>query len=237
MRPPPTLRPPRPGGSGCDRAGFRPPPSASSARAAAPPPPKPARGEAEAPAEPPGRGAGRGAFGGPGAAPREQQQLRRRINSRERRRMRDLNAAMDALREVLLPPAAARPARRLSKAATLLLARDRILLLGRALRGLRLLLAGPGPLLPAPPGGPPAAPGPLLPAPPAAPGPLLPAPPAAPGAPAACPALALEGPPCGPCALPGGAGGPGLCPCAACRLLALVPAGLGLAALPAPFST
>nr|KAF6270997.1 oligodendrocyte transcription factor 1 [Pipistrellus kuhlii] len=222
------LRPPRPGGSRGDLAGYRPPPSAaSSAPAAAPPPPRPARGEAEAPAEPPGRGAGRGAAGGPGAAPREQQQLRRRINSRERRRMRDLNAAMDALREVLLPPAAARgPARRLSKAATLLLARHRILLLGRALRGLRLLLAGPGPLLPAPPGGPPAAPGALLPAPPGALGP-----------PAGCPGLALEGPLCGPCALPGGAGGPGLCPCAAFRLLALVPAGLGLAALPAPFST
>lgn len=33
----------------------------------------------------------------------EQQELRRKINSRERKRMQDLNVAMDALREVMVP--------------------------------------------------------------------------------------------------------------------------------------
>lgn len=102
----------------------------------------------------------------------EQQQLRRKINSRERKRMQDLNLAMDALREVILPYSAAHcqgsPGRKLSKISTLLFARNYILLLGSSLQelrriigemsgsgGPRLLLAGlplftPGPLLLAP---------------------------------------------------------------------------------------
>uniref|UniRef100_G3T0X9 Oligodendrocyte transcription factor 1 n=1 Tax=Loxodonta africana TaxID=9785 RepID=G3T0X9_LOXAF len=86
----------------------------------------------------------------------QQQQLRRKINSRERKRMQDLNLAMDALREVILPYSAAHcqgaPGRKLSKIATLLLARNYILLLGTSLQelllaGLPLLAAAPGSLL------------------------------------------------------------------------------------------
>nr|XP_033805795.1 oligodendrocyte transcription factor 1 [Geotrypetes seraphini]XP_033805796.1 oligodendrocyte transcription factor 1 [Geotrypetes seraphini]XP_033805797.1 oligodendrocyte transcription factor 1 [Geotrypetes seraphini] len=74
----------------------------------------------------------------------EQQLLRSKINSRERRRMQDLNIAMDALREVILPYSAAHchssPGRKLSKIATLLLARNYIVLLGSSLQELRRLL-------------------------------------------------------------------------------------------------
>uniref|UniRef100_A0A8C6UYX3 Oligodendrocyte transcription factor 1 n=1 Tax=Neogobius melanostomus TaxID=47308 RepID=A0A8C6UYX3_9GOBI len=64
----------------------------------------------------------------------EQQELRRKINSRERKRMQDLNIAMDALREVMVPYA------RLSKISTLVLARNYILLLGSSLQEMRRLL-------------------------------------------------------------------------------------------------
>ncbi|KAL8190577.1 UNVERIFIED_CONTAM: Oligodendrocyte transcription factor 1 [Gekko kuhli] len=84
----------------------------------------------------------------------EQQQLRRKINSRERKRMQDLNLAMDALREVIMPYSAAHcqssPGRKLSKIATLLLARNYILLLGSSLQELRRLIgemSGAGPRL------------------------------------------------------------------------------------------
>ncbi|XP_051939130.1 oligodendrocyte transcription factor 1 [Hippocampus zosterae] len=98
----------------------------------------------------------------------EQQELRRKINSRERKRMQDLNVAMDALREVMVPYASSAPAsapphpagRRLSKISTLVLARNYILLLGSSLQEMRQLLgelsagaaaaaagAGPGPRL------------------------------------------------------------------------------------------
>ncbi|CAN9498475.1 unnamed protein product [Ophioblennius macclurei] len=95
----------------------------------------------------------------------EQQELRRKINSRERKRMQDLNIAMDALREVMVPYAAsspssgshqhsaahhhhhhhhhqpgAPPGRRLSKISTLVLARNYILLLGSSLQEMRRLL-------------------------------------------------------------------------------------------------
>ncbi|XP_019727468.1 oligodendrocyte transcription factor 1 [Hippocampus comes] len=82
----------------------------------------------------------------------EQQELRRKINSRERKRMQDLNVAMDALREVMVPyassapssapphPAGAPPGRRLSKISTLVLARNYILLLGSSLQEMRQLL-------------------------------------------------------------------------------------------------
>nr|XP_057938277.1 oligodendrocyte transcription factor 1 [Doryrhamphus excisus] len=96
--------------------------------------------------------------------PEEQQELRRKINSRERKRMQDLNVAMDALREVMVPYAAspssgscapphqpgAPSGRRLSKISTLVLARNYILLLGSSLHEMRRLLgelsagAGPG---------------------------------------------------------------------------------------------
>lgn len=91
----------------------------------------------------------------------EQQELRRKINSRERKRMQDLNLAMDALREVMVPystsptsslgsggglqhpylPLGASPnGRRLSKISTLVLARNYILLLGSSLQEMRRLL-------------------------------------------------------------------------------------------------
>ncbi|XP_049584328.1 oligodendrocyte transcription factor 1 [Syngnathus scovelli] len=96
---------------------------------------------------------------------KEQQELRRKINSRERKRMQDLNVAMDALREVMVPYASsapssapprlagAPPGRRLSKISTLVLARNYILLLGSSLQEMRRLLgelgagSGPGPRL------------------------------------------------------------------------------------------
>ncbi|NP_001018632.1 oligodendrocyte transcription factor 1 [Danio rerio] len=88
----------------------------------------------------------------------EQQELRRKINSRERKRMQDLNVAMDALREVMVPysssptgvggalqhpyfpPGAPTTGRRLSKISTLVLARNYILLLGSSLQEMRRLL-------------------------------------------------------------------------------------------------
>uniref|UniRef100_A0A3Q3J5B4 BHLH domain-containing protein n=1 Tax=Monopterus albus TaxID=43700 RepID=A0A3Q3J5B4_MONAL len=76
-------------------------------------------------------------------SPDEQQELRRKINSRERKRMQDLNIAMDALREVMVPyshQSGAPPGRRLSKISTLVLARNYILLLGSSLQEMRRLL-------------------------------------------------------------------------------------------------
>uniref|UniRef100_A0A8C2XIS3 Oligodendrocyte transcription factor 1 n=1 Tax=Cyclopterus lumpus TaxID=8103 RepID=A0A8C2XIS3_CYCLU len=73
----------------------------------------------------------------------EQQELRRKINSRERKRMQDLNIAMDALREVMVPYShqpGAPPGRRLSKISTLVLARNYILLLSSSLQEMRRLL-------------------------------------------------------------------------------------------------
>uniref|UniRef100_A0A4W4GWC8 Oligodendrocyte transcription factor 1 n=1 Tax=Electrophorus electricus TaxID=8005 RepID=A0A4W4GWC8_ELEEL len=153
----------------------------------------------------------------------EQQELRRKINSRERKRMQDLNLAMDALREVMhpyLPPGASPNGRRLSKISTLVLARNYILLLGSSLQemrrllgevsigagvggtGPRLLLAGGWPFL-------------------AGPGQLLLTPPEQQLGPAKCSPLPLNGPPAleettawsseGSAATP-------LCPCGACRV-------------------
>uniref|UniRef100_A0A672STY7 Oligodendrocyte transcription factor 1 n=1 Tax=Sinocyclocheilus grahami TaxID=75366 RepID=A0A672STY7_SINGR len=88
----------------------------------------------------------------------EQQELRRKINSRERKRMQDLNVAMDALREVMVPyssPTAPPTGRRLSKISTLVLARNYILLLGSSLQEMRRVLGevsiGMGQLLLSPP--------------------------------------------------------------------------------------
>ncbi|XP_070275727.1 class E basic helix-loop-helix protein 23 [Myotis yumanensis] len=84
---------------------------------------------------------------GPGGAaggrrrPREQRSLRLRINARERRRMHDLNDALDGLRAVL-PYAHGPSVRKLSKIATLLLARNHILTQARALDAMRRLVAG-----------------------------------------------------------------------------------------------
>ncbi|XP_040836678.1 oligodendrocyte transcription factor 1 [Ochotona curzoniae] len=248
------LRPQRPGDvqfgtSLYELVGYRQPPSSSSTTSSSPSTmgsllPKAAREKPEAPNEP-----GTGAHPGPRADSKEeqQQQLRRKINSRERKRMQDLNLAMDALREVILPYSAAHcqgaPGRKLSKIATLLLARNYILLLGSSLQELRRALGeGAGPTAPR-----------LLlaglPLLAAAPGSVL----LAPGAvgppdalrPAKYLSLALDEPPCSQFALPGGgsggggsggAGGPGLCTCAVCKFPHLVPAGLNLATVQAQFS-
>uniref|UniRef100_A0A8C9PKC2 Oligodendrocyte transcription factor 1 n=1 Tax=Spermophilus dauricus TaxID=99837 RepID=A0A8C9PKC2_SPEDA len=161
----------------------------------------------------------------------ELQQLRLKINSRERKRMHDLNIAMDGLREVM-PYAHGPSVRKLSKIATLLLARNYILMLTNSLEEMKRLVseiygghhAGFHPSACA------AAPGSVL----LAPGAVGP-----PDAlrPAKYLSLALDEPPCGQFALPGGgAGGPGLCTCAVCKFQHLVPAGLGLAAVQAQFS-
>lgn len=176
----------------------------------------------------------------------QQQQLRRKINSRERKRMQDLNLAMDALREVIMPYSAAHcqssPGRKLSKIATLLLARNYILLLGSSLQELRRLIgemSGSGPRLLL-------AGLPLFAAAAAAPSPVLLAPPGTLGHPhppdslrpaAKYLSLALDeqqqqqqG---GAVPLPAGAG---LCTCAGCKFPHCLPAGLGVAAVPAHFS-
>ncbi|XP_076857282.1 LOW QUALITY PROTEIN: oligodendrocyte transcription factor 1 [Brachyhypopomus gauderio] len=172
----------------------------------------------------------------------EQQELRRKINSRERKRMQDLNLAMDALREVMvpfssspssssgggggmqhpyLPPGASPNGRRLSKISTLVLARNYILLLGSSLQEMRRLLGevsigvgvgGTGPRLLLTGGWP------FL----AGPGQLLLTPPEQQLGPAKCSPLPLTGPPS-----PGGDHNVGarrglqglpLCPCGACRV-------------------
>ena len=66
--------------------------------------------------------------------------LRLKINSRERKRMHDLNSALDSLREVI--PYARNPSvRKLSKMATLLLARNYIVMLTKTLEDTRQHLA------------------------------------------------------------------------------------------------
>ncbi|XP_028612256.1 oligodendrocyte transcription factor 1 [Grammomys surdaster] len=240
------LRPQRPGdlqlgASLYELVGYRQPPiSSSSSSSTASLLPKPVREKPDAPlAEPRGQAPESGSARTDAKEEQQQQQLRRKINSRERKRMQDLNLAMDALREVILPYSAAHcqgaPGRKLSKIATLLLARNYILLLGSSLQELRRALGdGAGP----------AAPRLLLAGLPllaAAPGSVL----LAPGAvgppetlrPTKYLSLALDEPPCGQFALPaGGAGSPGLCSCAVCKFPHLVPAGLGLAAVQAQFS-
>jgi hypothetical protein len=71
---------------------------------------------------------------------RELQTLRLKINSRERRRMHDLNAALDGLREVM-PYAHGPSVRKLSKIATLLLARNYILMLNNSLDEMKKLVS------------------------------------------------------------------------------------------------
>lgn len=69
----------------------------------------------------------------------ELQQLRLKINGRERKRMHDLNLAMDGLREVM-PYAHGPSVRKLSKIATLLLARNYILMLTSSLDEMKRLV-------------------------------------------------------------------------------------------------
>nr|XP_010952671.1 class E basic helix-loop-helix protein 23 [Camelus bactrianus] len=71
---------------------------------------------------------------------REQRSLRLSINARERRRMHDLNDALDGLRAVI-PYAHSPSVRKLSKIATLLLAKNYILMQAQALDEMRRLVA------------------------------------------------------------------------------------------------
>ncbi|XP_061192110.1 uncharacterized protein LOC133200305 [Saccostrea echinata] len=70
---------------------------------------------------------------------KEVQDLRLKINSRERRRMHDLNSALDGLREVM-PYAHGPSVRKLSKIATLLLAKNYILMLNNSLEEMKKLV-------------------------------------------------------------------------------------------------
>lgn len=69
----------------------------------------------------------------------EGQDLRLKVNSRERKRMHDLNQAMDGLREVM-PYAQGPSVRKLSKISTLLLARNYILMLSSSLEEMKKLV-------------------------------------------------------------------------------------------------
>ncbi|XP_073345013.1 class E basic helix-loop-helix protein 22 [Pagrus major] len=82
---------------------------------------------------------GPGGKGG-GGKTREQKTLRLNINARERRRMHDLNDALDELRAVI-PYAHSPSVRKLSKIATLLLAKNYILMQAQALEEMRRLVA------------------------------------------------------------------------------------------------
>ncbi|XP_068118366.1 class E basic helix-loop-helix protein 23 [Hyperolius riggenbachi] len=75
-----------------------------------------------------------------GKKPKEQRSLRLSINARERRRMHDLNDALDGLRSVI-PYAHSPSVRKLSKIATLLLAKNYILMQSQALEEMRRLVA------------------------------------------------------------------------------------------------
>ncbi|XP_067625989.1 class E basic helix-loop-helix protein 22 [Eurosta solidaginis] len=87
--------------------------------------------------------AGSGTSGGSGGGKQKNRQaktVRLNINARERRRMHDLNDALDELRSVI-PYAHSPSVRKLSKIATLLLAKNYILMQQNALDELRRLLA------------------------------------------------------------------------------------------------
>ena len=66
-------------------------------------------------------------------------ELRSKINTRERKRMHDLNTAMDSLREVM-PYAKGPSVRKLSKIATLSLARNYIQMLSKSMEEMKQLL-------------------------------------------------------------------------------------------------
>jgi hypothetical protein len=69
----------------------------------------------------------------------ELQEFRLKINNRERKRMHDLNTALDGLREVM-PYAQGPSVRKLSKIATLLLAKNYIISLQNSLQEMKTLL-------------------------------------------------------------------------------------------------
>lgn len=81
---------------------------------------------------------------GTGRNHKEHRMVRLTINARERRRMHDLNDALDELRSVI-PYAHSPSVRKLSKIATLLLAKNFILMQANALEEMRRLLACSGP--------------------------------------------------------------------------------------------
>lgn len=87
-----------------------------------------------------GRTAVPGGKDGGGKKNKEQKVLRLNINARERRRMHDLNDALDELRAVI-PYAHSPSVRKLSKIATLLLAKNYILMQAQALEEMRRLVA------------------------------------------------------------------------------------------------
>ncbi|KAL1124126.1 hypothetical protein AAG570_001896 [Ranatra chinensis] len=85
-------------------------------------------------------GGSTGSVGGPTKGKSRQGKLvRLNINARERRRMHDLNDALDELRSVI-PYAHSPSVRKLSKIATLLLAKNYILMQANALDELRRLI-------------------------------------------------------------------------------------------------
>ncbi|KAI8117904.1 Class E basic helix-loop-helix protein 22 [Lucilia cuprina] len=89
-----------------------------------------------------GGGSSSGSAGGGGGKQKNRQgkTVRLNINARERRRMHDLNDALDELRNVI-PYAHSPSVRKLSKIATLLLAKNYILMQQNAIEELRRLLA------------------------------------------------------------------------------------------------
>ncbi|XP_064093973.1 class E basic helix-loop-helix protein 23-like [Macrobrachium nipponense] len=80
-----------------------------------------------------------GALGGNGKKVRQQKHVRLSINARERRRMHDLNDALDELRAVI-PYAHSPSVRKLSKIATLLLAKNFILMQSNAIEELKRIV-------------------------------------------------------------------------------------------------
>ena len=70
----------------------------------------------------------------------EMQHLRLKVNARERKRMHDLNSALDGLREVM-PYAHGPSVRKLSKISTLLLAKNYILMLNKSLEEMKKLVS------------------------------------------------------------------------------------------------
>lgn len=86
-----------------------------------------------------GRGTGAGSGTGIGRKHKEPKMVRLGINARERRRMHDLNDALDELRSVI-PYAHSPSVRKLSKIATLLLAKNYILMQATALDEMRRLV-------------------------------------------------------------------------------------------------
>nr|CAD7205137.1 unnamed protein product [Timema douglasi] len=83
---------------------------------------------------------GGGGGGSSKSKARQGKMVRLNINARERRRMHDLNDALDELRSVI-PYAHSPSVRKLSKIATLLLAKNYIMMQANALEELRRLIA------------------------------------------------------------------------------------------------